>query len=149
MNKLSLAPCLAVALLFACNGEDSPKPDSGDSDSLTVAGTLTAPSGQIALFMKPSLGERLRSLFVATAHAQSESEGYLPVAGVAVTIEDFDGAVFGSATTDVGGHFSIETDTEPSPGMLLVAVNAAGTIELHAMYTDVVTDAQINPITEV
>ncbi|WP_137895429.1 carboxypeptidase regulatory-like domain-containing protein [Ramlibacter sp. 2FC] len=144
--KLALAMAGAATLtLSGCGG------DSSTASGVTIAGTVSAPGGQVAFNQPTDLLSRLARLFISSAFAQTSGMFSGVGAGVAVNLIETDaagnqvGSPLASATTDATGAYSLTAPEGFTPSSKYVVRATASGGQLDAIVTG--TTVNVDPVT--
>ncbi|MDH4087748.1 MAG: hypothetical protein OEV27_04530 [Nitrospira sp.] len=150
----TIAATLSFTLtLAACGGDDGGSPPPPPSPAqIIVSGTVQAPAGQVALFTKPSLRERIGALVFPEAVAALS--GVSPVLDGTpvqlVRIDDAGNVAAALASTAVSaGRYSFNLTSlglNPSSNLLVHVVNSVTRAQMRAFVTGPTVD--LDPISE-
>jgi hypothetical protein len=150
----TIAATLSFTLtLAACGGDDGGSPPPPPSPAqIIVSGTVQAPAGQVALFTKPSLRERIGALVfpedVAALSGVSPVSDGTPVQ--LIRIDDAGNVAAALASTTVSaGRYSFNLTSlglNPSSNLLVHVVNSGTGAQMRAFVTGPTVD--LDPISE-
>jgi FG-GAP-like repeat len=150
----TIAATLSFTLtLAACGGDDGGSPPPPPSPAqIIVSGTVQAPAGQVALFTKPRLWERIGALVFPEAVAALS--GVSPVLDGTpvqlVRIDDAGNVAAALASTAVSaGRYSFNLTSlglNPSSNLLVQVVNSVTGAQMRAFVTGPTVD--LDPISE-